>query len=103
MSAAIYLGVLLQQDRNKAETLCETKHFLQLVDLGHRYRNSEMLQVLNILDKSKALCSKHLLALSNAFRTDQRANPRPGSPSGLRDVQLDQPADHKNLRAALTF
>lgn len=28
MSAAIYLGALLQRDRNKAETLRETKHFL---------------------------------------------------------------------------
>lgn len=28
MSAAIYLGIVIQQDRNKAETLCETKHFL---------------------------------------------------------------------------
>lgn len=28
MSAAIDLGVLLQQDRNKAETPHETKHFL---------------------------------------------------------------------------
>lgn len=28
MSAAMYLGVLLQQVRNKAETQRETKHFL---------------------------------------------------------------------------
>lgn len=42
-----------------------------------------MPQVLNILDESEALCLKHL-ALSNVLRTDQRANPLPGS---LRDVQ----------------
>lgn len=64
-----------------------------------------MLQVLNILDESKALWLKRLLALSNVLRTDQRANPLPGR---LRDVQAPTAAGSarrphlKNLRAALT-
>lgn len=62
-----------------------------------------MPQVLNILDESEALCLKHL-ALSNVLRTDQRANPLPGS---LRDVQAPTAAGSarrphlKNWRAAL--
>lgn len=69
-----------------------------------------MLQVLNILDESKALSLKRLLALSNVLRTDQRANPLPGSLSGLRDVQAPtaagparRPQQLENLRAALTL
>lgn len=69
-----------------------------------------MLQVLNILDESKALSLKCLLALSNVLRTDQRANPLPGSLSGLRDVQAPtaagparRPQQLENLRAALTL
>lgn len=67
-----------------------------------------MLQVLDILDESKALCLKRLLAVSNALRTDQRANPLPVS--AVSDVQAPtaagsarRPQHLKNLRAALTL